>query len=136
MTIAEFAKERAVTPQAIYKRLRKLGVNLETIRNNDKSLTPQGFDLLSQEFKISTTVENRCKPLTTVENLQTQLQDMRHRAEMAEARAAAAENERDFLRTQLDNALKANALASMKRLEEPKQGFFNQLKTMFKRVTD
>lgn len=51
-----------------------------------------------------------------VEQLKEQLTEERHRAELAEAREAAAANERDFLRTQLDNAIKASALASVKRI--------------------
>lgn len=133
MTIAEFAKEKGITPQAVYKRVKKLGINLETIRKPDKTLTAEGLIALQRAFELSTVDTFQVE---TVDNLKNQLKDMQHKVEMAEARAAAAENERDFLRTQLDNALKANALASMKRLEEPKQGLFNQLKTMFKRVAE
>lgn len=133
MTIAEFAKEKGITPQAVYKRVKKLGINLETIRKPDKTLTAEGLSALQRAFELSTVDTFQVE---TVDNLKNQLKDMQHKVEMAEARAAAAENERDFLRTQLDNALKANALASIKRLEEPKQGFFNQLKTMFKRVAE
>lgn len=133
MTIAEFAKEKGITPQAVYKRVKKLGINLETIRKPDKTLTAEGLITLQRAFELSTVDTFQVE---TVDNLKNQLKDMQHKVEMAEARAAAAENERDFLRTQLDNALKANALASMKRLEEPKQGLFNQLKTMFKRVAE
>lgn len=133
MTIAEFAKEKGITPQAVYKRVKKLGINLETIRKPDKTLTAEGLIALQRAFELSTVDTFQ---VVTVDNLKNQLKDMQHKVEMAEARAAAAENERDFLRTQLDNALKANALASMKRLEEPKQGLFNQLKTMFKRMAE
>ena len=52
-----------------------------------------------------------------LKQLKEQLADQRHRADIAELKAETAANERDYLREQLDNAIKATALASMKRLE-------------------
>lgn len=51
--------------------------------------------------------------------VQRDLIDATHRAEMAEARAEAATNERDYLRQQLDNAIKASVLASVQRIAAP-----------------
>lgn len=62
-----------------------------------------------------------------------ELVEQRHRAELAELKAEAAANERDYLREQLDKAIKANALASMKRLEtaennSPSKGWTDRLR--------
>lgn len=68
-----------------------------------------------------------------------ELVEQRHKAELAELRAEAAANERDYLREQLDKAIKANALASMKRLEtaennSPSKGLVDRLRVAWSTI--
>lgn len=163
MTIKELAQELGVSHQAVYKKLTKNGIKLDTLKNpRTGEITPDGEKTIrgmyspQQEAEASTVeakhqvstgspeavteVEKELQRLQSelqelnneVESLRHDLTDARHRAELAEMRATAAEGERDFLRAQLDNAIKANALASMKRLAPPE----DSQKGLVRRVAD
>lgn len=156
MTIKELAQELGVSHQAVYKKLTKNGIKLDALKNpRTGEITPDGEKTIrglfapQQETEASTTkaesqvstgspdvaseVETKLQELNNeVESLRHDLTDARHRAELAEMRATAAEGERDFLRAQLDNAIKANALASMKRLAPPE----DSQKGLVRRVAD
>lgn len=141
-SVAEFARSRGVTTQAVYKRLAKLGIDpnsLRSTRNGNKagsSLSEEGLAILAKAMDggLESSTVNQ-KPSTVnhqpstdegdgeaealrnrIASLQHDLIEARHKTEMAEIRATAAEDERDYLRSQLDNAIKASALASMKRI--------------------
>lgn len=74
---------------------------------------------LPEEAKAPTDAERVEALLKELAAAHAELVEQRHKAELADLRAEAAANERDYLREQLDKAIKANALASMKRLETP-----------------
>ncbi|MBQ2013316.1 MAG: hypothetical protein II206_11085 [Bacteroidaceae bacterium] len=146
MTISEYARSRGVTPQAVYKRLSTKGIKVDNLRNQDKTLTPQGIEIIDKAMKIQPVdnqVDNR---VDTVDNqvdnqVDNRLQELEklllaaeHRAELAEQkaasaeqRAAAAESERDYLREQLSASIKATALASMTRIEGKQESVKNRL---------
>ena len=168
-SVAAFARSRGVTTQAVYKRLSKLRIDVQTLRVSGHGrlsgeLTEEGMRILEaamdgkpipgqqpSTFNINhqpqsinqqpstvnqqevDSIKEKVNSLQSeVESLRHDLTDARHRAELAEMRATAAEGERDFLRAQLDNAIKANALASMKRLAPPEDSH----KGLVRRVAD
>ena len=142
MTIKELAKELGRSHQAIYKRLKTAGITLEELQEpGTGQLTEEGEKRLrsmyAQPVNRGGTVEGEAstpvQPVNStstkeveklqreVEALRNQVAEMQHRAELAEVKAAAAADERDFLRTQLDNSIKASALASVRRLTAPEE---------------
>ena len=146
ISIADVAKQKGISTQAIYKRLAKLGIQTESLRDPlTGGLSPTGLATLEtallhagqtqrtrgeREAGQQPTTNNRQSTVNhqsakvdklqkMVDELQHQVAEQRHRAELAELKAEAVADERDFLRRQLDNAIKANALASVKRLTAP-----------------
>lgn len=146
-SVAEFARSRGVTTQAVYKRLTKLGIDPNSLRSTRPdgktggSLSEEGLAMLIKAMdggiepstdepstvnqKASTVnhqpstdkVDGEAEALRDkIAALQLDLIEAKHKAEVAEIRATAAEDERDYLRSQLDNAIKASALASVKRI--------------------
>ena len=131
MTVAEVARALGISHQAIYKRIAKAGLKLASLRDASTGhLTPQGVEALTRlypQLDAAGTVEKPVAPdAQAVEDLRNQVASLKqaaadatHAAELARIRAEAAENERDYLRQQLDAAIKASALASVKRLTAP-----------------
>ena len=139
-SVAEFARSRGVTTQAVYKRLAKLGIDPNSLRSTrldgktGGSLSEEGLAMLikAMDGGIEPSTDEPStvnqKPSTDegdgeaealrdkIAALQLDLIEAKHKAEVAEIRATAAEDERDYLRRQLDNAIKASALASVKRI--------------------
>lgn len=145
-SIAEYARAKGITTQAVYKRLAKAGIDPNSLREAKEGrqsggdLSAEGLELLEKAMSGEESTINRepstSQPSTVnqstrnvapeidalrseVERLKSRLTEEKHRAELAEAREEAAANERDFLRIQLDNAIKASVLASVKRLQAP-----------------
>lgn len=137
MTIKELAKELGRSHQAVYKKLGNAGIDLNALKNpTTGELTTEGEKIVRELYapkatatealrteveseveKVESKVESEAERLQSVLNaLQRDLIEAKHKAEVAEIRATAAEDERDYLRRQLDNAIKASALASVKRI--------------------
>lgn len=142
MSVAGFAKSKGVSTQYVYKRLEKAGIKPSALRDPETGLlTDDGLATLIKTLEECQPSTVNHQPSTNarlhqpstinthevdalkeelsalrdeVASLKLNLTDARHRAELAEMRAAASESERDFLRTQLDSAIKATALATMK----------------------
>lgn len=132
MTVAELAQELGRSHQAVYKRIAKAGLKMADLRDSSTGqLTPQGVEAIRSLYANSNgescakgaqqDAQELAKLRAEVEELRKAAADALHRAELADVKAAAAENERDYLREQLDAAIKANALASMKRLTAPEE---------------
>lgn len=136
MTIMDLAKEIGRSHQAVYKRLKKAGIDREALQEKGTGqLTAEGERIIRELYAVHqepmATEPPPATPSPTgfnpevdqlqkqVDSLQQQLTEEKHRAELAELKAEAVADERDFLRRQLDNAIKANALASVKRLTAP-----------------
>ena len=137
MTIKELAQELGRSHQAVYKKVSRAGISLETLKSNGSShLTEEGERIIRGLFDggqhppledepskdspfnaVASEVESVASEVEQELNaLRRELVESRHRVELAEMRAVAAEEERNFLRSQLDSAIKASALASVKRL--------------------
>lgn len=132
MTVAELAQELGRSHQAIYKRIAKAGLKMADLRDSATGqLTPQGVEAIRNLYAGNSAgscakgaqqdAQELARLRAEVEELRKAAADALHRAELADVKTAAAENERDFLRQQLDAAIKANALASMKRLTAPEE---------------
>lgn len=94
---------------------------------------------LPEEAKAPTEAERVEALLKELAAAHAELVEQRHRAELAELKAEAAANERDYLREQLDKAIKANALASMKQLEtaennSPSKGLSDRLRAAWSAI--
>ena len=126
MTIKELAKELGRSHQAVYKKLGNAGIDLNALKNpTTGELTTEGEKIVRDLYSpkatateaLLTEVESEVERLQSELNaLQLDLIEAKHKAEVAEIRATAAEDERDYLRSQLDYAIKASALASVKRI--------------------
>lgn len=136
MTVAELAQELGRSHQAIYKRIAKAGLKMADLRDSATGqLTSQGVEAIRNLYAGNSAgscakgaqqdaqqdAQELARLRAEVEELRKAAADALHRAELADVKTAAAENERDFLRQQLDAAIKANALASMKRLTAPEE---------------
>ncbi len=132
MTVAELAQELGRSHQAVYKRIAKAGLKMADLRDAATGqLTPHGVEVIRNLYANNSgescakgaqqEAQALAKLRAEVEELRKAAADALHRAELADIKAAAAENERDYLREQLDAAIKANALASMKRLTAPEE---------------
>lgn len=137
MTIKDLALELGRSQQAIYKRLSRAGIDPKALRHKGGSdLTEEGERIIRELYAAAQEEATAAPPSpakddstglnaevdalrSEVERLKSRLTEEKHRAELAEAREEAAANERDFLRIQLDNAIKASVLASVKRLQAP-----------------
>ena len=128
MTVAEIAKQLGKSHQAVYKKISNAGLRISDLRDaSTGQLTPEGVEairaLYSPSAGATEVAQSVEKPVAEVETelarLQTEVAELKHRAELAEVKAAAAENERDYLRQQLDASIKAAALASVRRLTAP-----------------
>ena len=124
MSIAQYAKGRGVSPQYVYKVLKNKGIAPSALRDPATGeITQDGVNLLDKLIDKPSAV-NHQPPVTVekvdqlhqLEELRAQISEEKHRAELAEARLAAAVEERDFLRQQLDTAIKATAIAAAKRI--------------------
>lgn len=161
MTIKELAQELGRSHQAVYKKLSKAGIDLNALKHpGTGEITAEGERIIRELYAPKQETETVPPPAVdhsstglndAVEKVEAELKrlneeltalrqdlaDARHQTELAEMRATAAEGERDFLRAQLDNAIKANALASMKRLAptEPQQkGLSQRIRDVWRNV--
>lgn len=145
MTLKEYAAEKGVSVQAVYKRLKAAGLKVESLKSKETGhLTAFGLSRLNQifstEFSTDSTLQpeaERFKPEveTVVEKLKIEVERLKAQVEKAEAEAEALRSERDYLRGALENAQKLQA-ATLSKVPTPppalptgqhKQGFFARL---------
>jgi len=146
VTLKDIAQKYGYSRQTAYNRIKAAGIDLSKYRGEGGNLTPDGIDVLNALFteakkdaKRDEKTDGRIAELTEsfrekldslqreVESLrkailqaENEAKEQRNRAEHAEQRLADIQNERRFLRVQLDGALKAVTMASVPRLEAPK----------------
>ena len=127
MTIKQAAEKYKVSPQAIYQRLKKQGVNVNSLMDKEtQELTPEGemildklFDKKSAPLKANSTAyaEEQKKQITA---LNIEISTLKEKIEGLERELAAAREDRDYLRLQLDKA-QDNLTENIKRLPAPGQ---------------
>ena len=120
MTIKEVAQLTGLTHQAIYKKIKANGLRLDNLKDKTTGqLTAEGEAIIKDLFCISepppaadaTEVE---KLTTTVAELTTEVEKLRNQVANQAERITALTEERDFLRTALDQAQKLQAITLAK----------------------
>lgn len=110
MTVKDVSTMTGISVQAVYKRLKAKGLNLDEIRSKETGhfseegevLVKTIFNLNSQPEQTFSTPVERLK--TEVEKLKTELSTAKTRIEVLEAQVTLLENERDHLREATDRS--------------------------------
>lgn len=110
MTVKDVSTMTGISVQAVYKRLKAKGLNLDEIRSKEtghfseegEALVKTIFNLNSQPEQMFSTPVERLK--TEVEKLKTELSTAKTRIEVLEAQVTLLENERDHLREAADRS--------------------------------
>ena len=120
MKVKEFATQAGITHQAIYKRLKKRGISLESLTDKETGeLTEEGLSLLIELYpqgkdeKNSTDSTPVAQPLATsdeVARLNEELHRLRNQLRNSEEKVAALTDERDYLRKLLDHSQEMEGL--------------------------
>ena len=120
MTIKEVARQAGITVQAVYKRIRASGFQLADLKDSETGqLTADGEALIMRLFAVPEAapaeVETEVKKMRSrVTELTAEVETLRSRIAAENERIAALTEERDYLRTALDNAQKLQALTLAK----------------------
>ena len=111
MTIKQMAAKHNVSPQAIYQRLKKQGVNVNSLMDKEtQELTPEGEMILDQLFDKKTAplkanstayAEEQKKQITA---LNIEISTLKEKISALEKENTALKEERDFLRKALEKA--------------------------------
>lgn len=111
MTIKQMAARHNVSPQAIYQRLKKQGVNVNSLMDKEtQELSPEGemileklFDKKTAYYKVNSTAyaEEQKKQITA---LNLEISTLKEKIEGLEKELAAVKEDRDFLRSALSKA--------------------------------
>lgn len=111
MTIKQMAAKHNVSPQAVYQRLKKQGVNVNTLMDKEtQELSPEGemildklFDKKSAPLKSNSTAyaEEQKKQISA---LNFEISTLKEKISALEKENAALKDERDFLRKALEKA--------------------------------
>lgn len=142
MTLKQYAANIGKTPQAIYQRLQKEGVKLDSLReaNDRHQLTPEGIATLDKLYDKQTTSVNQHFTLDTsskeLDEANRKIVELTIQLEAEQKARAAAESDRDAWRAQAAAAqqladqaqrLHAQALEQTK----AKQGLLERVKRFF-----
>lgn len=122
MTIKQAAEKYSISPQAVYQRLKKRGINVNTLMDKEtQELTPEGEMILDKLF------DKKQAPLKAnstayADELRSQLAQLRIELSTKEEKIKSLEKEteslksdRDYLRSALDKA-QDNYSETIKRL--------------------
>ena len=118
MTVKEYAKSIGLSPQAVYKKLNRSGIELKTLKDsNTGHLTQSGIAILDGIFQPVVNQEStETQPVDNqVTELKVRLKVQEKQIEMLETQVAMLTDERDNLRKELERsqALQAAALAKI-----------------------
>ena len=105
MTIKEAAEKYSISPQAIYQRLKKQKIPIESLKNKETGdLTPDALGIIENLFGESSAQFNQQKT-SLQEELTKQkalIQSLEHERDLLRVRLEAAERERDAALNTLD----------------------------------
>ena len=150
MNINEAHERYGVSTQAIYKKLKKRGIELREIKGADGHLTPEGEKLLDELFgHLVITGEGEApaperrkqdeasllQAKAEIKRLQELVDGLQRETTYLEREVESLRNERDYLRRALDQAQQLHAMA-IKMLPPPaeeKGGLFAKLAARFKK---
>ncbi len=120
MTIKQFANQQAISTQAVYKKLKRAGINPTSIKQGDtQEITEEGIKLLCQLFDNQSTETEQSTEALKVEikllnqRLQELTADRDRWAEIAKTAQEALQREQQA--TQQAQALQMATLQTLKR---------------------
>lgn len=136
MTIKEFAKNKGVSTQAVYQRIKSAKIELSSLKSGDQ-LSPEGLARLEQLFttqdrpsidKLAVLEADKAALQATVERLEALLEDTRKQRDQWQQQAAQAAQALEAAQRIADQAQQLNAAAMQKiALPAPKESFFARL---------
>lgn len=144
MTIKEAAARYGVSRQAIYQRLKRQGLQVDTLRDpKTGELTPDGEATLSSMFTEAeaaeqTTPDNNQAQIDALtaerDALRDQVAQLTSQVDTINAQLATLTDERDFLRRALDQAQQLHAM-TLQALPPPREqpGMMERFKRIFKK---
>lgn len=144
MTIKEAAARYGVSRQAIYQRLKRQGLQVDTLRDpKTGELTPEGEATLSSMFTEAeatepTTPDNKQAQIDALtaerDALRDQVVQLTSQVDTINAQLATLTDERDFLRRALDQAQQLHAM-TLQALPPPHEpvGMVDRIRRIFKK---
>lgn len=105
MTIKEAAEKYNISPQAIYQRLKKQKIPIESLKDTETGdLTPDALGIIEKLFGESSAQYNQQKTSLQEEliKLRALVQSLEHERDLLRVKLEAAERERDAARDTLD----------------------------------
>lgn len=128
MTIKQFAKERDISSQAIYQRLKREGLKISQLKQeNSQELTEAGIKTLEGLFADAKEAREESRPIEnqdSIEKLKTEIDYLKKRVEELEA-------ERDRWAKQAESAqmtaqqAQAISMANLKALPAPRRSLWD-----------
>lgn len=116
MTIKEFSTRAGISAQAVYKRLRNQGINLDTIRNKETGqLTAEGETIVENLF--STESHRFSSDESENQRLSTEVERLKTEVERLSTALDIVSEERNYLREQL-KASQVIQLETLKKLPQ------------------
>ena len=107
MTIKELSTRAGISAQAVYKRLKANGLNLDELRDKETGhFTAEGLEKVESLFQL-----DRAE-VESVDQLKTQVEKLKIEVERLKTQVESVTNERDYLREALsrEQALQMAAL--------------------------
>ena len=149
MTIKEFAKEKGVSLQAVYQKIKSSGLDLKSIKDSETGeLTADGLKELDKLFIKNNDIQFNGLTALKVElaalkqendHLRDQVDDLKGQRDGWKEQAQALQETINGLQTALQQAqqtaqqAQALNMASIKLLPPPRQGIFSRLKQRMER---
>lgn len=97
MTIKEVAKQRGISPQAVYARLKAAGIDAASITDaKTHQITEEGLKQIDNLF------EKQSNKTSTIDSQDNRLESLQAEIESLKARLKAAEEQRDEWKAQAD----------------------------------
>lgn len=108
MTIKEVAQQAGISHQALYKKIKSRGIKLDDLKDPvNGQLSERGEQIVRDIIAGKT---DATKVETEVENSSSEIEKLRNKVEQLEAINSQLIQERDFLKTALDQSQKLQAL--------------------------
>lgn len=107
MTIKEAADKYKVSKQAIYQRMKRNGLTIDSMTDKETGqLTPEAEGIMDNLFGANRQLFDKRKftPSEELKAAQEQVKSLQTNVEMLTIKLEAAERERDLLREQIDQA--------------------------------
>jgi predicted DNA-binding protein YlxM (UPF0122 family) len=147
MTIKEAADKYQVSKQAIYQRLKRNGLTVDSMTDKETGqLTPEAEGILENLFGENRQLfyKRKFTPSDEIKALQEQVNSLQTNVEMLTIKLEAAERERDLLKAQVDQAQQTleqerllfqrflPAAGETQRSAEQRPGLFRRIATAIK----